>query len=127
MSVLMEVSRSFEHMGALLYAAEAAAGAAVSSRRAGRTRQGAEIERRAAAPTRRCQGAMTLALVRIETQALLTARELEVAGLAAAGSSNREIAEHLHVSVRTVETQLQRVYEKLGVHRRAELPDALAP
>jgi len=122
---LMEVSESFEQMGALLYAAEAAAGAAVSSRRAGRTRQAAAIERRAATLARRCQGAMTSALVRIETQALLTARELEVAGLAAAGSSNREIAEHLRVSVRTVETQLQRVYEKLGVHRREELPDAL--
>ena len=124
-SGLMEASRAFEHLGALLYAAEAAAGAAVSSRHAGRTRQAAAIERRAATLARRCQGAMTLALVRIETQALLTARELEVAGLAAAGSSNREIAQHLHVSVRTVETQLQRVYEKLGVHRRDELPEAL--
>jgi DNA-binding CsgD family transcriptional regulator/chromosome segregation and condensation protein ScpB len=125
LSGLMEVSGSFEHMGALLYAAEAAAGAAVSSRRAGRMRQAAAIERRAATLARHCQGAMTSALVRIETQALLTARELEVAGLAAAGSSNREIAQHLHVSVRTVETQLQRVYEKLGVHRRDELPEAL--
>jgi len=70
---------------------------------------------------------MSPALVHIETQALLTARELEVAGLAAAGSSNREIAGHLYVSVRTVETQLQRVYEKLGVHSREELPDALQP
>jgi DNA-binding NarL/FixJ family response regulator len=127
MSGLLEVAGSFEHMGALLYAAEAAAGAAVSSRRAGRTRQAAAIERRAAALARRCQGAMTPALVSIETQALLTARELEVAGLAAAGSSNREIAQRLEVSVRTVETQLQRVYEKLGVHRRDELPDALRP
>lgn len=68
---------------------------------------------------------MTPALVRIETQALLTAKELEVAGLAAAGLSNREIAERLYLSVRTVETQLQRVYEKLGVHRRDQLPIAL--
>lgn len=124
---LVEVSGSFEQMGALLYAAEAAAGAAVSSRRAGLARQAVALERRAATLARRCQGAMTPALVRIETQALLTARELEVAGLAAAGSSNREIAQHLYVSVRTVETQLQRVYEKLGVHGRDELPDALRP
>ncbi len=123
---LVEVSRSFEQMGALLYAAEAAA-AGVSARRAGRSRRSAALERQAAALARRCQGAMTPALMRIETQALLTARELEVAGLAAAGSPNREIAQLLHVSVRTVETQLQRVYQKLGVHRREELPDALRP
>ncbi|MDQ6726620.1 MAG: LuxR C-terminal-related transcriptional regulator [Actinomycetota bacterium] len=40
--------------------------------------------------------------------------------------SNREIATRLSLSVRTVENQLQRVYGKLGVARRAELPGALA-
>lgn len=122
---LLEASVAFEQMGALLYAAEAAAAAAVCLRRTGQAHRTTGPERRAAGLARRCQGAMTPALVRIETQALLTARELEVAGLAAAGLSNREIADRLYVSVRTIETQLQRVYEKLGVHGRKELPAAL--
>jgi DNA-binding CsgD family transcriptional regulator len=49
------------------------------------------------------------------TRALLTAREREVATLAANGSSDRDIASVLGVSVRTVETHLHRVYTKLGI------------
>ena len=45
--------------------------------------------------------------------------------LAAAGYSNREIAERMHLSVRTVEGQLQRCYEKLFVTRRVDLAAAL--
>lgn len=56
----------------------------------------------------------------------LTRREQEVAGLAARGLGNREIAESLVVSVRTVENHLQRVYEKLGVNDRASLAARLA-
>jgi DNA-binding CsgD family transcriptional regulator len=56
---------------------------------------------------------------------LLTRREREIAALAAAGHPNREIAELLVVSPRTIENHLQRVYEKLGISRRAELGDAL--
>jgi DNA-binding NarL/FixJ family response regulator len=39
--------------------------------------------------------------------------------------SNKEIAEKLVLSVRTVETRLQRIYEKLGVSSRAQLAAAL--
>jgi DNA-binding CsgD family transcriptional regulator len=59
-------------------------------------------------------------------RSLLTAREHEVASMAAAGLTNRQIAGRLGVSVRTVGNQLQRVYEKLGVSSRLDLPDALA-
>jgi DNA-binding CsgD family transcriptional regulator len=52
---------------------------------------------------------------------MLTARECEVANAAAAGISNRRIAEHMHVSVRTVEGHLYQVYAKLHVASRAEL------
>lgn len=55
------------------------------------------------------------------TPVLLTDREAAVARLAATGRSNAQIAEHLGTSVRTVGNQLQRVYDKLGVHRRSEL------
>jgi DNA-binding CsgD family transcriptional regulator len=39
---------------------------------------------------------------------------------------SREIAERLFVSSRTVENHLQRVYEKLGIHGRADLAQTLA-
>jgi DNA-binding CsgD family transcriptional regulator len=51
----------------------------------------------------------------------LTPREREVAALARRGSSTREIAEQLHLSERTVESHLARVYAKLGISGRKEL------
>jgi DNA-binding CsgD family transcriptional regulator len=51
----------------------------------------------------------------------LTATERRVAQLAAAGHTNREIAERLFISLRTAESTLSRVYRKLGVRSRAEL------
>lgn len=122
---LEAVSENFEALGAWLYAAEAAAAAAVAVRRAGDRRRATVLERSTAALVRRCEGVVTPALRSVETQAILSARELEVASLAAAGLSNRAIAERLYVSVRTVETQLQHVYEKLGVSRRGDVARAL--
>jgi DNA-binding CsgD family transcriptional regulator len=55
----------------------------------------------------------------------LTLAERQVAELAAAGRSNREIADELVVSVRTVESQLSAAYGKLGVRGRATLARAL--
>jgi DNA-binding CsgD family transcriptional regulator len=49
-----------------------------------------------------------------------------VTGLAAAGLSNREIAQRLFVTVNTVESHLRHGYLKLGVHSRGELPAALS-
>ena len=49
-----------------------------------------------------------------------------MASRAADGASNREIAQSLFVTVKTVETHLGNAYRKLGVASRAELPDALA-
>lgn len=51
----------------------------------------------------------------------LTARERQVAGLAADGLSNREIAETLVVTVKTVEWHLKHSYRKLGVESRVRL------
>ncbi len=47
-------------------------------------------------------------------------RELEVLELVAKGYSNKEIASNLFVSVNTVKTHLQKVYEKLEVNRRTQ-------
>jgi ATP/maltotriose-dependent transcriptional regulator MalT len=49
----------------------------------------------------------------------LTAREVEVLGLVATGRSNQQIAEHLVLSVRTVERHLATVYQKLGLQGRS--------
>jgi DNA-binding NarL/FixJ family response regulator len=55
----------------------------------------------------------------------LTASERRVARMAASGLGNREIAQNLVVTVKTVENHLARVYAKLGIHSRTELADAL--
>lgn len=55
----------------------------------------------------------------------LTARELQIAQLAASGASNKSIAAQLHVSVRTVEGHLYQIYGKLKIEERLELPVAL--
>lgn len=122
---LEQVSARFEAMGADILAAEAAADAAVAWRRRDGSREAAAAERRAAVLKERCDGANTPALQAIETRARLTAAEWDAAQLAAAGRSNKEIAETLFVSVRTIENRLQHVYGKLGVSGRAELAEAL--
>lgn len=49
----------------------------------------------------------------------LTAGELRVARLVARGASNREVADWLSLSPKTVEAHLSRIYRKLGVRSRA--------
>ena len=51
--------------------------------------------------------------------------QVKVARLAAAGRSDKEIAGELHISHRTVENRLQRVYTKLVISSRHDLPAAL--
>ena len=47
--------------------------------------------------------------------------EHQVAGLVADGASNREIAQRLHLSVKTVEGTLTRIYRKIDVRSRTQL------
>jgi DNA-binding CsgD family transcriptional regulator len=56
----------------------------------------------------------------------LTPRERELAGLVRAGRTNRQIAEATHLSVKSVETYLTRVYAKTGCATRLELALAVA-
>ena len=55
----------------------------------------------------------------------LTPQELQIVQMAARGLSNREIAQQLYLSHRTVESHLYRVFPKLGVTSRAQLVGAL--
>lgn len=55
----------------------------------------------------------------------LSGIERQVAGAAAGGATNQEIAETLFIARRTVEMHLTSVYRKLGLGGRADLPDAL--
>ena len=55
----------------------------------------------------------------------LTAQELQIAGLAASGLTNKEIAAQLYLSPRTVSGHLYRIFPKLGITTRAALRDAL--
>ena len=57
---------------------------------------------------------------------VLTWQEYEVAELAAAGLTNKQIGEQLFLSHRTVSTYLYRIFPKLGITSRAALRDALA-
>ena len=77
----------------------------------GRGALGARARRRAAADTR----------------GELTPAERQVVELAADGSSNKEIAQALFVTVRTVEAHLTHAYAKLGVRSRAQLASRLGP
>jgi len=56
----------------------------------------------------------------------LTRREMEVAQMAAAGSSNREIAESLFLSKKTIERHLSNILAKAGVRNRVELAGLLS-
>jgi DNA-binding CsgD family transcriptional regulator len=57
----------------------------------------------------------------------LTASERRVAAMAAEGMSNRDIAQALFVTVRTVEVHLTHAYQKLAIASRDELATALRP
>jgi DNA-binding CsgD family transcriptional regulator len=121
---LDEASAGYAGLGARLHAAEAAAAAAEAHAAAGRRRRRADSWAAAHALAAGCEGAATPLLARLGQEplaAVLTAREREVAELAARGRTSRDIAEALGVSVRTVHSHLNHAYAKLGIGDRGEL------
>ncbi len=122
---LDEVAERFRQLDALSCAADAYALAAEAHRHAGHRRRAAASGAWANVLARNAGGLRTPALERLAPYAL-TQREREIAVLAAVGARNQSIAKQLVLSVRTVETHLAHVYDKLGISRRADLPSALA-
>ncbi|MCL7430034.1 LuxR C-terminal-related transcriptional regulator [Streptomyces sp. YS415] len=115
---LDRAAEALQERGLLLYAAEAHAQAV----RAHRDPRAARTSRtRAVALARRCQGARTPALSGL-VLGELTARQRQIVTLAAAGLSNRQIAERLTLSVRTVGNHLYSAYARLGASDRGALP-----
>ena len=122
---LDSAAASFQVLGAWLLAAEASTTAAVIYRTGGQSRLASASTRKAAEFTALCGEVHTPGLSGGPDAERLTRREREVAGLAATGASNKEIAARLHLSARTVENHLQSVYTKLGVTSRDQLAAAI--
>ncbi|WP_336203959.1 LuxR C-terminal-related transcriptional regulator [Nonomuraea sp. LPB2021202275-12-8] len=111
--------------GCTLWAAEAAAAAALIHRAEGRLGSALASSARFEDLFAACEGARTPGVR--SPPAILTRREYEVAAFASRGLSDREIAVRLHLSVRTIHSHLHRIYRKLNIEQRSQLPDVLRP
>ncbi|MCV7280616.1 helix-turn-helix transcriptional regulator [Mycolicibacterium flavescens] len=118
-------STEFERIGDLVAAVDAAAHAAIAYREHGRSGSALTCSTRAEAIAERC-GLHTPALRRACQPLPLTGRELEIVALIAGGLTNREVAERLTLSVRTVESHVYRAMQKTGASRE-ELAKLIAP
>jgi DNA-binding CsgD family transcriptional regulator len=116
----------FEALGTILYAAEASYAASRAYRTAGDGRAAAVANVRATTLHGRCENASIPWVAGFQSSETLTGREQQAALLAAAGHSDKEIAIELEISVRTVQNHLARVYRKLDVTNRRDLPEGLA-
>jgi DNA-binding CsgD family transcriptional regulator len=117
---LLNAARRYEELGDKVAAADAAAQASVVLRKRGRRGTGltaAAVAQRLAAET----GADTPALRACTFESPFTDRQREIVTLAANGLSNREIADQMVLSVRTVEGHLFQASLKAGVNTRDEL------
>jgi DNA-binding CsgD family transcriptional regulator len=132
---LREAVEVLEGSPAVLERARAQIDLGAALRRTGRRADALELLREGLDAAHRCGAAalaeqarseMVLAGARPRRDAArgrdaLTASELRVASMAAEGRTNREIAQDLFVSVRTVETHLTHVYRKLSIDSRDDL------
>jgi len=139
--LLRQAVRALEGSGARLEHARAMADLGAALRRAGDRAESRDVLRAALDLAHRC-GAIALT-ERTRTELLtaggrprrpvlsgldsLTPSERRVAQLAADGLSNREIAQNLFITGRTVEGHLTHAYQKLAITSREQLPAALAP
>ncbi len=119
------VSRGFEAIGDVLTAADAAAHAADCYRRTGHRGSALTASGRARSLAKRCGNATSPALASARVPLPFTRREREVATLLANGLSNRDIAQAMSLSVRTVEGHIYQANAKAGVSSRVELAELI--
>ena len=120
-AALLEAAARWADASMILYAAECAADAATAARCAGSATAARRADALAQELRGGCEGCWSPRVGSVGATTPLTAREHEIALMAAGGLSNREIADRLIVGVRTVEGHLLRVYGKVGVSSRQEL------
>ena len=139
LELLTESAAVLRNSPALLERAHSLAALGAALRRAGRRSAAREPLAEALDLAARCGARPLAAGVREELKATgarprrewrtgveaLTPSELRVVRLASEGHSNREIAQELYVTLKTVEGHLSRAYTKLGIERRGQLPRAL--
>lgn len=118
---LAAVSQAFESMGDVVAAIDAAAQAALAYRRQNKRGSALGCSSRADALAAQYGGVVTPALRQASEELPLTDREAEVVRLIGQGLSNREVAERLTLSVRTVESHIYRAMAKTGTASRDEL------
>ena len=123
---LDEVAERFSGIGAMALAADAAAQAAREHARAGERAK--ELESSARAHWLAGKFGLHSPAIDAATQPLpITDREREIAAMVSAGLSNREIADRLSVSVRTVDGHLYRIFAKLDIQSRDQLARLVRP
>src|SRR5262249_2286653 len=115
------VSRAFEAMGDVLVAADAAAQAATLHRRDGNRGSSLSSSGRAQLLAKQSGGAVSPALAAAKLPLPFTRREHESTRLLSQGLTNKEIAEALSLSVRTVEGHIYQAGTKVGISSRSEL------
>ena len=121
----LSIAQRFHERGRDLYAAEAAARASRSYANAGLTASSRDAASRARRFASLCGPVTSWALQLLTDTPTLTTREREIAVLAARGLRNKEIADELVVSIRTVESHLLKACQKLGVENRRSLADVI--
>ncbi|KWX57904.1 LuxR family transcriptional regulator [Mycobacterium sp. NAZ190054] len=119
------LSKEFERMGDLVAAVDTAAYAAVCFRKRGLRGSALRCSGRAEAFAKAAGGACTPALRQAVERLPLTDREREVVMLLAEQISNRDIADRLRLSVRTVESHIYNAMAKTGATSREELAGLL--
>ena len=124
-AAMADAADRFAAMGAHLYAAEAYSVAAQLARRASAPRDATRFTALAGSEAGSCEGASTPLLSSRQATGPLSRREVEIAEMAASGLTNRQIAQRLIVSERTVENHLYRTFIKLDVTSRDELGAAM--
>lgn len=118
--VLDAAADRFAELGAIALVADAAAQAACEHARTGHRRK--ELESSARAHWLAGQSGLRTPATEAAARPLpITDREREVARLVAAGLSNRQVADRLSVSMRTVDGHLYRIFAKLDIERRDQL------